>query len=126
MFLPPSVKIFMSDRPIDMRKGFDGLCAIIRSQWHKDAFSGHLFVFLGTGLDRVKILFWDSGGFVLYYKRLERGRFKSPRLRADQQAIELDAAELFMLLDGIDYNKVKRKNHWCPKNMRQAGSTKAM
>lgn len=115
MFLPPSVKIFMSDRPVDMRKGFDGLIAIIRQQWQSDVFSGHLFVFVGSQRDRVKILFWDTGGFVLYYKRLERGRFKMPRLRVDKHAIELDATQLAMLLDGIDYERVKRKNHWQPK-----------
>jgi transposase len=115
MFLPPSVKIFISDRPVDMRKGFDGLIAIVRQQWQSDIFSGHLFVFVGSQLDRVKILYWDTGGFVLYYKRLERGRFKIPRLRVNQSAIELDATELSMLLDGIDYERVKRKSHWQPK-----------
>jgi transposase len=115
MFLPPSVKIFMSDRPVDMRKGFDGLMAIIRQQWRSDAFSGHLFVFVGAQGDRIKILFWDRGGFVLYYKRLEHGRFKLPKLRVEQQTIELEATQLFMLLDGIDYSQVKRKNHWQPK-----------
>ena len=105
----------MSDRPVDMRKGFDGLIAIIRSHWQGDVFSGHLFVFVGAQRDRVKILFWDTGGFVLYYKRLERGRFKMPKLRAGQRAIELDATTLSMLLDGIDYERVKRKNHWQPK-----------
>lgn len=117
MILPPSVKIFISDRPVDMRKGFDGLIAIIRQQWQGDVFSGYLFVFVGSQLDRVKILFWDTGGFVLYYKRLERGRFKLPKLRVDQQAIELDATQLFLLLDGIDYECVKRKKHWQPKNV---------
>ena len=116
MFLPSSVKIYMSDRPIDMRKGFDGLIAIVRTQWQKDVFSGHLFIFLGAQGDRAKILYWDHGGFVLYYKRLERGRFKRPML-ARQTVIELDSAELFMLLDGIDIAKVKRKNHWHPKKV---------
>lgn len=115
MFLPPSVKIFISDRPVDMRNGFDGLISIIRSQWQSDVFSGHLFVFIGSRRDRVKILFWDTGGFVLYYKRLERGRFKMPKMRIEHGAIELDAAALAMLLDGIDYERVKRKNHWQPK-----------
>ena len=105
----------MSDRPVDMRKGFDGLIAIVRTVWHHDVFSGHLFVFLGSQRDRAKILFWDNGGFVLYYKRLEQGRFKSPRISLDRQAIEIDKTELVMLLDGIDVAQVKRKNHWCPK-----------
>ena len=105
----------MSDRPVDMRKGFDGLIAIVRMVWGQDIFSGHLFVFLGSQRDRAKILFWDNGGFVLYYKRLEKGRFKSPRITLDQKAIEIDKTELVMLLDGIDVAKVKRKNPWCPK-----------
>src|SRR5580704_12514380 len=114
MFLPASVKIFMSDTPVDMRKGFDGLIAIVRTLWHQDVFSGHLFVFLGSKRDRAKILYWDKDGFVLYYKRLEKGRFKSPKVSADQKAIELDSTELFMLLDGIDFAKVKRKKRWLP------------
>ena len=115
MFLPPSVKIFMSDRPIDMRRGVDGLMAIVRRQWHEDVFSGHLFIFLGTRMDRLKILYWDKNGFVLYYKRLEQGRFKRPKVRDDQAAIELDSTELAMLLDGIDFAKVFRKKPWIPK-----------
>lgn len=116
MFLPPSVKIFMSDRPVDMRKGFDSLIAIVRTLWRCDVFSGHLFVFLGSRRDRAKILYWDSGGFVLYYKRLERGRFKNPKVYDDQKAIELDSTGLAMLLDGIDFERVIRKKHWLPKN----------
>jgi transposase len=115
MFLPPSVKIFMSDKPVDMRKGVDGLMALVRNVWQKDVFSGHLFVFLGVSRDRAKILYWDKGGFVLFYKRLERSRFKSPKV-LNGQAIELDSTELTMLLDGIDFAKVTRKKHWIPKS----------
>ncbi len=80
--------------------------------------SGCIFrapIFLGSQLDRAKILFWDNGGFVLYYKRLERGRFKSPRVTLDEKAIEIDKTDLVMLLDGIDVAKVKRINRWSPK-----------
>lgn len=115
MFLPPSVKIFMSDRPVDMRRGVDGLMAIVRRQWREDVFSGHLFIFLGTRFDRLKILYWDKNGFVVYYKRLERGRFKQPKVRHNQTAIELDSTELAMLLDGIDFAKVFRKIPWTKK-----------
>jgi len=115
MFLPPSVKISMSDRPVDMRKGFDGLIAIVRTLWRCEVFSGHLFVFLGSRRDRAKILYWDNGGFVLYYKRLEQGRFKSPTICQDRKAIELDSTELVMLLDGIDFTKISRKKRWLPK-----------
>ena len=105
----------MSDKPVDMRKGFDGLMSIVRNQWREDVFTGHLFVFLGAQMDRVKLLYWDKSGFVLYYKRLERGRFKSPRLQDGQTVIELDSTELVMLLDGIDFAKTKRLRHWLPK-----------
>jgi transposase len=115
MFLPSSVKIFMSDRPVDMRKGFDGLIAIVRSIWREDVFSGHLFVFLGAKKDRAKVLYWDHGGFVMYYKRLEKGRFKSPTIPDDRQAIELNATQLYMLLDGIDFERVAQKKRWLPK-----------
>lgn len=79
-----------------------------------DLFAGHLFVFLGRRADRCKILFWDRGGLVLYYKRLELGRFRAPRLTSDGRAIEMDATELAMLLDGIDVNRVRRATHWQP------------
>jgi len=115
LLLPPSVKIFISRYPVDMRKGFDGLCAIVRREWEKDIFTGHLFVFIGSQRNRIKILYWDTGGFVLYYKRLERGRFKSARLNSDSSAIEVASIELAMLLDGIDFTKIGQRNHWRPK-----------
>jgi transposase len=71
-------------------------------------------VFLGRRGDRCKILFWDRGGLVLYYKRLERGRFRAPRITKDGRAIEMDATELAMLLDGIDVRRVRRAEHWRP------------
>ena len=69
--LPPSVRIYLAATLVDMRRGHDGLCAIVRNQWKMDLYGGHLFVFVGRRGDRCKILFWDRGGFVLYYKRLE-------------------------------------------------------
>ena len=66
--LPPSVRIYLASQPTDMRRGFDGLMGMVRSVVHEDPFSGHLFVFVSKRRDRVKILFWDRGGFVLYYK----------------------------------------------------------
>ena len=74
----------------------------------------HLFVFLGRRADRCKILFWDRGGLVVYYKRLEKGRFRAPRLAHDGRSIEMDATELAMLLNGIDVRRVRRPEHWQP------------
>jgi transposase len=95
-------------------RGHDGLGAIVRNQWRLDIFEGHLFVFVGRKGDRVKILFWDRGGFVLYYKRLERGRFRLPRVAATARTVEMDATELGMLLDGIDVSGVRRPAKWAP------------
>jgi len=112
--LPPSVGIYLASMPTDMRKSIDGLMAIVRNSWSLDAYSGHLFVFASRRGDRIKILCWDRGGFVLYYKRLERGRFKVPPLDAAVQAVEIDAPALAMLLDGIDATKVQRPQRWQP------------
>ncbi len=112
--LPPSVRIYLAVGKVDMRRGHDGLATIVRNQWKVDLYGGHLFVFLGRRADRCKILFWDHGGFVLYYKRLERGRFRHPKVATDAASITLDATELAMLLDGIDMVSVKRPRRWEP------------
>ena len=78
--LPPSVRIYLATEPVDLRRGHDGLFAIVRNQWRMDPFAGHLFAFVGRRGNRIKILFWDRGGFVIYYKRLERSRFRLPRI----------------------------------------------
>jgi transposase len=112
--LPPSVRIYLATGKVDLRRGHDGLGAIVRNQWKLDVYGGHLFVFVGRRGDRCKILFWDHGGFVLYYKRLERGRFRVPSVPADGISVTIDATELAMLLDGIDVVSVKRPKRWEP------------
>jgi transposase len=79
-----------------------------------NAYSGHLFVFVSRRCDRVKILTWDKGGFLLVYKRLERGQFKLPHIDPTTMAVEIDATQLAMLLDGIDFGRVRRPKHWSP------------
>ncbi len=79
-----------------------------------DIFSGHLFVFVSRNRERAKILTWSDGGFVLYYKRLERGRFKVPRPEEGQSTILLEPAQLMMLLEGIDFSRVRRPRRWRP------------
>lgn len=111
--LPPSVRVYLASAPVDMRCGHDGLFAIVR-KWGLDPFSGALFAFVGKRLDRVKILVWHRGGFVLLYKRLEKGRFRIPPVRSGTERTTLDATELAMLLDGIDVSTVKRPSLWSP------------
>ncbi len=112
--LPSSVRIYLAVGTVDMRRGHDGLAAIIQSQWKLDLYGGPLFAFVGRRGDRCKILFWDRGGFVLYYKRLERGRFRLPRVPANATSATIDATELTMLLDGIDVVAVKLPRRWEP------------
>jgi transposase len=112
--IPRSVRIFIGSTPIDMRKSIDGLLAIVQEELAEDAYSGHLFVFVSRRCDRVKILAWDKGGFVLVYKRLERGQFKLPHMDPSSMAVEIDATQLAMLLDGIDFGRVRRPEHWKP------------
>lgn len=111
--LPSSVKIFLAAGPVDLRRSIDGLGALVQARGH-DLYSGHLFVFGSRRGDRVKILTWDRGGFVLYYKRLEQGRFRLPHVPVGAEEAEIDATGLAMLLDGIDLERVRRPRAWSP------------
>lgn len=111
--LPSSVQIYLATGPVDLRKSIDGLGALATTRGH-DVYSGHLFVFTSRRGDRVKILVWDHGGFVLYYKRLERGRFRLPEIAPGAEEVAVDATQLAMLLDGIDVRRVKRPERWQP------------
>ena len=112
--LPSAVRIVLATAPVDMRKSIDGLMALVRSSFGEDVYSGHLFVFVSRRGDRVKILTFSRGGFILYYKRLEQGRFRLPQVKAQAQSVRLDATQLTMLLDGIDVAEVKRPAAWEP------------
>lgn len=109
-----AVRIFIASSPIDMRKSIDGLSAIVKAELQGDPYSGHYFVFVSRRCDRVKILAWDRSGFALYYKRLERGQFRLPHMGSDVMAVEVDATQLTMLLDGIEYGRVRRPRVWQP------------
>ena len=111
--LPPSVRIYFAAELVDMRKGIDGLRALVEGELKKDAYGGHLFVFVGKSKDKVKILFWDRNGFALYLKRLERGRFQLPVVCAHTKHVTMEPSQLTMLLDGIDLN-ARRLARWNP------------
>lgn len=114
LMLPRAVRILLAAEPIDMRKSIDGLTAVVRNEWKEDLYAGHLFVFVSKRGDRVKILTWDAGGFVLTYKRLEQGRFRLPAIAEGALGARLDATQLAMLLDGIDLSHVRRQKKWTP------------
>jgi transposase len=105
---PPAVRIWLGAAPVDLRKSFDGLAEQVRQHLSNDPLSGHVFVFRNKRGDRVKLLYWDEDGFVIVYKRLEEGTFRWPAVAAGQPSVALRAAELAMLLDGIDWQKAQR------------------
>lgn len=112
-------KVYLAAQPVDLRRGHDGLCALVHSQFKMDPLGGHLFVFVGRRVDRVKVLFWDRGGFVLYYKRLARGRFRMPRIAKGADSVVLDGTELAMLLGGFDLVGARRTEAWEPRSGRR-------
>lgn len=109
--LPGQLAIYACTAPVDFRKQHDGLVALVRDRLGADPFDGSLFVFFNRRRDRVKLLVWDSNGFWLLYKRLERGTYE--RLRSsDAKRLALSRAELSMLLDGIALGKGKKRRHF--------------
>jgi transposase len=102
------VRIWFAVEATDMRCGFDRLAERVRAVIGQDPLSGHLFVFRSRRGDRLKILLWEQDGFVLWYKRLESGVFKWPRVKEGTHSLELRASEFAMVLDGIDVSKLKR------------------
>ena len=100
-------RIWLAAEATDMRCGFDRLAERVQTIIGQSPLSGHLFVFRSRCNTRLKVLAWDRDGFVLWYKRLEAGVFKLPRLLPDTRSVELKASELAMVLDGIDLFKLK-------------------
>src|SRR6516225_2201432 len=107
---PPAVRIWLGTAPVDLRRSFDGLAEQVRQHLHNDPLSGHVFVFRNQRGDRVKLLYWDEDGFVIVYKRLEAGTFCFPQ--AEAAGVEIRAADLHLLLDGIDLDSVKRRKRY--------------
>ena len=101
-------RIWLATEATDMRCGFDRLAERVRAVIGQDPLGGHLFVFRSRRADRVKVLLWDRDGFVLWYKRLEAGVFKLPRVQQGARSVELRASELAMVLDGLDVSQLKR------------------
>src|ERR1039458_2760991 len=111
-------RICLATEATDMRCGFDRLAERVKSVIGQDPSGNSLFVFRSRRGDRLKILIWDRDGFVLWYKRLETGVFKLPRLEAGARSVELRARGHAMFLNGIDMSKLKRE----PRYERSAGT----
>jgi len=106
MLVPSGLKVFVAQGGLDMRKSFAGIVSLIQSEFKKPANSGHLFVFFNRRADKVKLFYWDRNGFVQWYKQLEEGQFRPPRLT--QKLYELSVSDLTLLLEGIDLSHRQR------------------
>jgi transposase len=105
--LTAATRIYLYRASCDMRKSFDGLYGLIRAQLNQDPLSGSLFVFCNRRRNMVKLLYWDSDGLAIWYKRLEKGSFIIPRMRVTDGSIE--RRELSLLLEGVVPKKVTQR-----------------
>jgi transposase len=111
--LPPSVHVYVAAEPIDLRKSFDGLSAAVAARFGQDPLGGHLFVFRNRRGNQIRILFWDRTGYVIIGKKLARGRFHLARdVVEGTRHVEIEAAELGLMLEGIDLADAARHKRW--------------
>jgi transposase len=96
------VKVLAYDEPVDMRKSFDGLSAIVRDRLGGDPLSGQMYLFVSRNRKRAKVLLWDGTGLCVYAKRLEQGRFSAPWLCGAEGPLRLTVSELQLLLEGME------------------------
>lgn len=97
-------RVMVATRPVDFRKGLDGLAALVQAEMRHDPFSGVIYVFRAKRADRIKLIWWDGTGLCLMAKKLEQGRFKWPTI--EDGVMRLTAAQLGALLEGLDWRRV--------------------
>lgn len=113
MTLPPSVKIYVATQPVDARKSFDGLVALVEAVFGLEPLSGHVFAFINRRAHVIQLLFWDRSGFCIVRKRLESGTFRLVRNpTGEAMHLEIDAAELALMLEGIELDGAKRRKRY--------------
>jgi transposase len=102
--VPAGMRVLVATKPVDFRRGADGLVALVRETLGQDPFSGTVFVFRSKRADRVKIVAWDGSGLVLFWKRLEESAFRWPPIT--EGVMRLTSAQLAALVDGMDWSRL--------------------
>ena len=111
--LPSNVKLYLAVSAIDFRKSFDGLAAIVTNEFGMNILSGNVFIFLNKRANQVRLLFWERDGLCIIAKRLEAGTFrKTPSKDINTPQIEIEAAQLVMLLEGIEVSSIRRRKRY--------------
>ena len=105
-------RIYLYNPPVDLRRSFDGLMAIVQAEFEQDILQGDLFLFINKRRDRIKILWWDDDGLAIFMKRLEQGTFERPSGASGDKHLEMDRTALSLLLSGIELKSVKRRKRY--------------
>lgn len=106
MLMPPGpVRVLLATKPVDFRRGMNGLAALVKEQLRFDPFAGTIYVFRSKRADRVKLIFWDGTGLCMYYKRLEKNKFCWPRI--EDGVMRLSSAQLAALVEGLEWSRVR-------------------
>ena len=105
-------RYFMYGKRADMRKGFNGLCGLVRNEFLQNPLSGDVFIFINRPRNRIKLLHWQGDGFAIYYKRLEKGTYEMPEINSTSASIELDAQQLLLIMEGISLLSVKKRRRY--------------
>lgn len=105
-------RYYMYSEPADLRKGFDGLSGLIKEQMESNPLDGSVYLFVNRRRDRMKMLVWESGGFMLYYKRLESGTFDIPASAKTDGKIQMNWETLVLIIQGIRADKIIRKKRY--------------
>ncbi len=107
--VPGGKKYFVYPDCVDGRKSFNGLAGIVRGELNKDPGNGDVFIFLSRSRQSIKLLFWEHGGFVIYYKKMDNGNFEVPPLRTDGQGRHISEIQLLQVIRGIEFQKEKQR-----------------
>ena len=102
-------RYFLCVGSVDLRKGFDSLCGVVRSVMQRDPLSGDVFIFINSNRTTIKLLHWEHGGLVIYHKRLEMGRFTLPTYTQQTNSYSITWSELVMMVEGISRSEIKYK-----------------
>ena len=117
MFSITSGRYLLYREPTDMRKSFDGLCGLVTGRLGQNPMSGDLYIFINKKRNRIKMLRWEPGGFVLFYKRLEKGTFEVPKAQKKGPGQPIDYSRLVMIITGISLEYAKKRRRFLQQNV---------
>ena len=113
MFFPEGqLRVWLYQKPVDMRRSFDGLAAIAKNQMHENPLSGHLFVFINKRRNYLKVLFFDRSGYCIWAKRLEAGQFSLLQQEGNGTKLAMNLTRLKLLIEGLDSNDFRQRKRF--------------